>query len=63
MKKIKNILFLFCIPIWISAQSISMDVIAGSGMSNPNNGISWTLGEVSIQEFQSNNNIISQGFH
>lgn len=51
-------------PIFINAQSIDMEIISGSGFSNANNnGVSWSLGELAIQEIKSNNNIITQGFH
>ena len=45
----------------INAQSITRDVIASSGIAMQN--IEGTCGELMVQNYQSNNSTISQGFH
>ena len=47
-----------------AAQSISPDVVAGSGAyySKPAGSLSWTLGELSTETYTAGNNTLTQGF-
>ena len=53
-----------CLPA-LSAQTISRDVVgsAGDHFSAVNGQLEWTLGEVSIETFNSGTSQITQGFH
>ena len=57
-------LFFLLFPSSIFAQSINPSVIASTGatIQNGNNMLTWTLGETVIQDIQSPNNYLSQGF-
>jgi hypothetical protein len=64
MEKILSIA-LFVLPIFVGAQSISTEVIASSGEHFENGSVqlSWTLGEIVVDTYNSGGNILTQGFH
>ncbi|MFU8844174.1 MAG: hypothetical protein ACNA7V_10250 [Bacteroidales bacterium] len=64
MKKIAQILLFSVFPLYVSAQSVSPEVIATAGdyFENSSGSLSWTLGEVMTETFSSGGNILTQGF-
>lgn len=62
--KIIFLFFFFVFSIYGKAQPINPSVIAttGGNISNSINTLTWTLGETVIQNIQSSNNYLSQGF-
>ncbi|MCA0236945.1 MAG: T9SS type A sorting domain-containing protein [Bacteroidetes bacterium] len=55
-----------CIPAGYCQQQMELQVVANSGLvltSNSGNTLHFTLGEVMVTESQSDNNLLSQGFH
>jgi hypothetical protein len=63
MKTALLILIAF-LPIIVSAQTTSPDVVTSSGayFSNANASLSWTLGELATETFANGGNILTQGF-
>jgi len=63
MKKL--LLILLCLPIIGFGQVITPSVISSSGNSYNNEGVimDYTLGEIVIETFSNNANILTQGFH
>ena len=64
MKKL--LLILFCLPlIGFGQPIISPSVVSSSGDSYSNGGVimDYTLGEIVIETFSNNANILTQGFH
>lgn len=64
MKKIIFSLIIILIPFFITAQSVSPEVISSSGdyYEGANGSLSWTLGEIATETFSSGNVILTQGF-
>ncbi len=64
MKKIFGFLFTILVPLFISAQSVSPQVISSSGdyYEGVNASLSWTLGEIATETFTAGNVILTQGF-
>ena len=65
MYKLVIVLVLFLAAQLGFAQSITPEVVATSGDHYSANGIqlSWTVGEATIETYESNDNFITQGFH
>ena len=67
MKKNKLILFsLFTISFGaINAQSVSPEILSTSGdyFVNGSSQLSWTLGEISVETYQTSGATLTQGFH
>ena len=63
MKKL--LLILFCLPFIGFGQILSPSVVSSSGASYSNGGVimDFTLGEIVIETFSNNANILTQGFH
>ena len=63
MKKL--LLILFCLPMIGFGQILSPSVVSSSGASYSNGGVimDFTLGEIVIETFSNNANILTQGFH
>lgn len=59
MKKI--VIFIFCAPIGLFAQSAAPELISSAGGGNAT--LQWSLGEPVIITVESNNNVLTQGFH
>ena len=63
MKKL--LLILLCLPMIGFGQILSPSVVSSSGASYSNGGVimDFTLGEIVIETFSNNANILTQGFH
>ena len=63
MKKL--LLILLCLPMIGFGQILSPSVVSSSGDSYSNGGVimDYTLGEIVIETFSNNANILTQGFH
>ena len=63
MKKLP--LILLCLPMIGFGQILSPSVVSSSGASYSNGGVimDYTLGEIVIETFSNNANILTQGFH
>ena len=62
----RYVFFLFlCFPIFIFGQVTTPTVVSSSGDSYSNGGVimDYTLGEIVIETFSNNTNILTQGFH
>ena len=62
----KNLLLiLLCLPMIGFGQILSPSVVSSSGASYSNGGVimDFTLGEIVIETFSNNANILTQGFH
>ena len=61
----KQLLILFCLPMIGFGQILSPSVVSSSGASYSNGGVimDFTLGEIVIETFSNNANILTQGFH
>lgn len=59
MKRI--IIFVFCAPIGVFAQSVTPELVSSSGGGNAI--LQWSLGEPVIITVESNDNVLTQGFH
>ncbi|RLD57998.1 MAG: hypothetical protein DRJ05_08780 [Bacteroidetes bacterium] len=57
-------LIIILLPLFISAQTTTPDVITSSGayFSNTNGSLSWTLGELATETFSNGGNTLTQGF-
>jgi hypothetical protein len=60
-----NLLLMMVCLMHIPAKVIGQSVISAAGMANKNdNGsISWTLGEIVIETFETQSHYLTQGFH
>ena len=63
--KFLTVLSIAVLPMFVTAQSISPEVIASAGehFDNGTTQLSWTLGEVVIDTYDNGTNILTQGFH
>jgi len=64
MKSLIILLVTVLFPFFISAQTVSPEVISSSGdyFEGANGSLSWTLGEIATETFSSGNIILTQGF-
>ena len=64
MKKIIQTVFLLVVPLFLSAQSVSPDVISSSGdyFEGSNASLSWTLGEIATETLSNGSVTLTQGF-
>ncbi|MBN2174991.1 MAG: hypothetical protein JW731_12730 [Bacteroidales bacterium] len=64
MKKIKALLLVLLIPVFVISQSVSPQVVSSAGdfFEGTNVSLSWTLGEIATETLSNGNVILTQGF-
>jgi hypothetical protein len=65
MRRLPVIILTLLLPVWLSGQSLDIQVIAGSGsfQKNATYDLSWTVGELKVKTYSGGCYFLTQGFH